>query len=311
MIDRPGVYADIPAAQYHADDLCPEPSLSCSVAELLLSRSPAHAKAAHPRLRSEGPEEDDGKFAMGSAVHELLLGDERIRELEFKDYKTQAARNARADAIANGMTPLLTHQLDEAVKIADRVRKQIDAHPELRGALAYPTEQTVIWREDGFWCRCRPDVTLPGYLRDLKLTGTAATPEGWASRHAFAMGYDFRAAWYLRGWEKATGEAARYQFIVIEDEEPYALAWFEAPESVLDAARRKVDAALAIWSRCLKLGIWPAYTTQLQWLEEPKWMEFQTEATLYRAMAFTGQQLDALEGPVDPPYVMQPEHFGV
>ena len=40
---------DIPPREYHADP-CPAPSLSRSIAKLLVERSPAHAYAAHPRL---------------------------------------------------------------------------------------------------------------------------------------------------------------------------------------------------------------------------------------------------------------------
>ena len=47
-ISEPGVYS-LPDDAYHADP-CPGPSLSSSVAKLMLDRSPLHAWHAHPRL---------------------------------------------------------------------------------------------------------------------------------------------------------------------------------------------------------------------------------------------------------------------
>ncbi|WP_242401117.1 hypothetical protein [Acetobacter okinawensis] len=51
IITTPGIY-DLPEAQYHADP-CPTPSLSNSVARILLDESPMHAHFSHPRLNPE------------------------------------------------------------------------------------------------------------------------------------------------------------------------------------------------------------------------------------------------------------------
>ena len=46
MIGKAGIYT-LSAEAYHADP-CPEPSLSASIANVLLQRSPAHARIQHP-----------------------------------------------------------------------------------------------------------------------------------------------------------------------------------------------------------------------------------------------------------------------
>jgi hypothetical protein len=48
-ISRPGIYLDVAANDYHADP-CPAPSFTQSIAKVLLEKSPAHARLAHPRL---------------------------------------------------------------------------------------------------------------------------------------------------------------------------------------------------------------------------------------------------------------------
>ena len=57
-VTEPGIYADFPVADYFADPT-PEPSLTQTLAKLLLERAPIHAKYAHPRLTPVVPDEDD------------------------------------------------------------------------------------------------------------------------------------------------------------------------------------------------------------------------------------------------------------
>src|SRR5690348_15257594 len=74
-----GLHYNISANDYHADP-CPEPSLTQSIAKLIL-RSPAHARVAHPRLNPDQPERDGRRYDVGNIAHRLLLG--RGRELEI------------------------------------------------------------------------------------------------------------------------------------------------------------------------------------------------------------------------------------
>ena len=285
---KPGLYPDVSSADYHADP-CPDGSLSCSWIDVLLERTPAHVKANHPRLRSTEPEPEEWKFNLGTAVHELLLlGDEAIFLVEAKDYKTNAAKEARDAALATGKLPLLGHQFDRADAIVAAIREQFDEHPLLRGVLASPDAQrevTAIWQDEqhgGVWCRSRPDLALPRMIMDLKVTGVAATPEAWGSSHAWKMGYARRAVWYRRGWRILTGVMPAYRFVVIEDAPPYAVSVFECAPEALDLATKEVMQALSIWQRCMEGGIWPGYSTDLQWIVPPTWAQYRTEEVLAR-----------------------------
>ena len=70
---KSGIHQGIPSATYHAD--CADtPSLSSSIAKLLLERPPYWAWAAHPKLNPEWkPAEPKAAFDIGSAAHALLL----------------------------------------------------------------------------------------------------------------------------------------------------------------------------------------------------------------------------------------------
>ena len=48
-IDASGNFDTVTHAQYHTDP-CAHPSLSCSIAKLLIGRTPAHAHRMHARF---------------------------------------------------------------------------------------------------------------------------------------------------------------------------------------------------------------------------------------------------------------------
>ena len=68
-----GIHHDITAADYHSD-CCDEPSLSSSIAGLLIDQTPKHAWTAHPRLNPNFKPESSPAMNLGSVAHELLLG---------------------------------------------------------------------------------------------------------------------------------------------------------------------------------------------------------------------------------------------
>ncbi|MBW4971899.1 hypothetical protein KZY98_15680, partial [Croceibacter atlanticus] len=63
----PGTY-DLPAEVYHADQMCAVPTLSSSLARLMLARSPRHAWHASPRLNPDHQSDDRKTFDIGRAA---------------------------------------------------------------------------------------------------------------------------------------------------------------------------------------------------------------------------------------------------
>ena len=153
MITAPGIY-DIPAAEYHADP-CVEPSLSASVANVLLQKSPAHARLAQPRLYPGYEPEESDRFDLGTAAHALLLerDDSNIVWVAHNDWRTAAARTARIDARAQGKLPILSRYqgvLDQMVMLA---RQAVNDSP-LAGIFERgKPERTLCWQDEGIWCR--------------------------------------------------------------------------------------------------------------------------------------------------------------
>ena len=157
-IDRPGIY-ELTMAEYLADPVGPAPSLSASIAHLLISRSPAHARRQHPRLSPDFVPEESDAFDLGTAAHAYVLeGGFNLEIIDALDWRTQAARAARDAARAAGKTPVLAHRFVLVQAMAEAAREQLARHAARPIPLTNgQAERTLVWQEEGVWCRARLD----------------------------------------------------------------------------------------------------------------------------------------------------------
>lgn len=275
-ITKPGVYA-VSAADYHADTLCAVPTLSASIAHVLLDQSPLHAWWSHPRLNPAYEPDEDERFDIGTACHAYLLeGESGFVIVDAPDWRTKDARAQRDAARAEGKVPLLTDRWADVQAMAKAARRQLAEYEEqpipLTGGKA---EQTLVWEEEGIWCRARLDWLHDGhrFVDDLKTAGGSAQPDAWTRGPLFANGGDLQAAFYLRGIKAVFGVEATFRFVVVETAKPFALSVIGLAPSALDLAERKVTAALAAWRYCLEANRWPGYPTCTAYAEAPGWEE--------------------------------------
>jgi hypothetical protein len=271
-----GIHDGFPAAAYHADSFdLNTPSLSSSTINTLLTMSPAHARANHPRLNPDYQPKVEDKFDLGTACHSMLLEGISIVEVcDFPDWRTKAAKEARDLARMHGRVPLLTDQYASVLGMYEAVAAQIaqldvDPIPLTAGK----PEQTMVWEEQGVLCRARidwlhDDLTA---IDDLKTTSRSAHPESW-TRTMFGIGCDVQAAFYLRGLKALQAEPV-WRWLVVETSPPYALSVVSPGPAVLELANMKIDAALATWKQCLETDVWPAYPRQVCYAELPAWEE--------------------------------------
>ena len=270
---KPGIHA-IEAASYHADP-CPEPSLSSGVARLML-RSPMHARHAHPRLN---PNHEQRKttdaMVKGTVFHKLLLGEgAEIEVLDFGDYKTKAAQEAKSAAYANGKTPMLRHVFDDVHDGAMEALSQMKTRADCAQFFAEGrSEAALIWREGDAWCRAMVD-RLPSDARaplfDLKATGGSAAPDEWQKN--LIKTYAFQAAFYLRGARALGLRPPEMRFVVIECDAPNAVSVQAAGPSLMALADAQVNRAIEAWKRCMATGAWPGYADMTAYVDAPPWM---------------------------------------
>lgn len=272
-------FHDISERDYHADP-APAPSLSSSIARVLLEQTPRHAYLAHPKLNPQfdaGDSEPSRKAEIGTAAHKALTGKgAEIVIIDAEDYRAKAAKDARAAAYKAGKAPILKPDIDAAERIHRAVRMRLDAIPECQGALHIGKgEQVMLWQDTGdIWCRAMMDWwqedTLTVY--DIKTTAGGLTDRDIANR--IAGGWDVQAGLYIRGLTRLMPEQAgrfRWRWIVVEQDDPHEVRVIEADRMTLEMGDRKAAAAIAKWSECIVTGEWPGYPAQIATVEYPQW----------------------------------------
>lgn len=278
----PGVH-DISAERYHADLLRPVPTLSSTLARLVLNRSPLHAWTAHPRLNPDWESNDRKTFDIGRAAHRAVLG----KGGDYLSYpaellasngvaSTKEAKAWAEDVRANGGTPLKSDEVDQIGAMADAVRRRLAAmniHFD-----PARSEMSALAEIGGVWCRAMidnapADPRLPLY--DLKSTEDAS-PEA-CIRSVVNYGYDVQTAHYLAVWQAATGERRKMRFVFVEKTAPFEVSVVELHSADNDdadwmlTAHSKAGEARRIWCECLAADQWPGYPARVAVIGAPAW----------------------------------------
>lgn len=278
---KPGVYFDLPEEAYHADP-ADAPSLSCSVARILIETTARRAQHAHPRLTSTPRERTPTRqMAEGTILHQLVLGTPAsFAVLPFSDYKTQAAQTERDEALAAGLLPVLEPRWPELQAIAAQTRESIAGYPELAPMLdpEARSEVTLIWEDvGGVLCRARVDRMLPGSrtpMFDLKFVSKVDPLTVW-DRRFVTDAYDLRTGFYRRGHQALFGHEVPYTFVVCEIEPPCDVLPLQATPQMLDLGESKAATAVDLWGACIRSGRWNGYARRVHHIAPPGWAEMQ------------------------------------
>jgi PDDEXK-like domain of unknown function (DUF3799) len=283
----PGIHYDVPAAAYHADP-CEKPSLSSSIAKVILEKTPKHAWIAHPRLNPDFKPPAAPKFNLGSVVHELMLGKGLGFDIVLADdYRTKAAQASRQKILDNGQIPVLGAQAYQAETIADFA---IDILNEMGIHLAdNRNEAVLIWDMHGLPCRAMVDSIdeKTNNIYDIKTTA-GGLPDYALMRTIVNFGYDLSAAFYIKGMTALFPELAGrfvFKWIFVETEEPYEIRVIEADATTLHFGDRKAHGAFEKWRVCMANNEWPGWPRVVTKSVYPAWAE---SAWLEREMEEAG-----------------------
>lgn len=259
---------------YHADRIGERPTLSASIAQTLISRSPLHAWQQHPRLGGIGKAATKAMDA-GTVIHKLVLGAGRdLFAIDAPDFRTKAAQTARDEARARGDVPILAHDLDEARTAADAIRARFADRGILFDGAA---EVAIAWTEDTpsgpVECRCMMDHLREdaGAIYDLK-TARDASPDA-AMRSMISNGYDIQYTAYCRALSQLRPDLVGridMLFLYAELDPPYAVMVGRPAGTLEELGTRRWERAVRSWGQCLAANQWPGYEGVSE-LHAPMW----------------------------------------
>lgn len=275
---------EIEAADYHADP-CPEPALSNSLLKPLLALSPRHAWQESRRLNPHFEPDERARFDLGSTVHMLAFEKGRsLQIIDFLDFRSSAAKQARDTARLVGKTPILIEQYERAQMIVTALRDQIKDFPGAEEALDLTRGQTEIglfWEDEaGCWGRNLIDRLLTDApmwtVFDLKTIARSARPDDPSLGTYFVdMGYDTQAAIQERGLIRVFPELAgrlQFLFIFVEIDPPYMISVGAPDAETMTIAREKVARGFELWAQCLHTRQFPGYPRKVMPLRSPEWL---------------------------------------
>lgn len=296
----PGLYPDIPHADYIADPVIGG-SLSSTGARKLLASTPEKFRywADHPPTPSATLQ---AAFDVGTAAHREVLGDgpdivvvEGTGKKGPEVWDTDAARARVEEVRANGCVPV---KPSTAVQVRD-MAAALRGHSAARRALAPggQVELTGVWVDTatGVACRLRADTVHTTGSRPLLVeykTCDDASPAA-AEKSMIRYGYHRQLGWHGAGLRQLLDVPAVGVLIVWQEKDPpYAVHVTQPPEIAMLAAERVNRAALEVYAACSASGVWPGYNgdqgdaapTVLGW---PAWADYDDDDTLTRAAAWT------------------------
>lgn len=257
------IVPDLDEAAYHA-----HPALSSSGAKLLDRTCPAVFRHEQDHRRPE-----KRVFDFGHLAHRLILGvGATIRVLDFSDYRSKAAQQARDAAYAAGEVPVLRAELLQASRMARAIRRHPIASRLFAEGVA---EQSVFWVDDtwGVERRARFDwlTTINGrvVIVDYK-TSTTADPEQLGRKFA-DLRYQMQDDFYREAAVAVGIDDPGFLFVVQMKEPPYLVTVVELDALAKRDGHTRNQRALDTYTRCLETGEWPAYTTGIELIGLPAW----------------------------------------
>lgn len=264
MITDPGLYSDVPEADYHSGAATSFDSLSCSDCKVL-------ARPGGPALwhwQQDHPEPSKRVFDIGSAAHAAILGTGPDIVCVPGEWRTKAVKEEVEQWRQKGVLPL--H--DKDYKAVFGMVGAVTRHPVASTLLdSCPHREASAYRDadDSLYLRCRFDAIGPDGIVDLK-TVQSAEP-GQFIRKAVDLGWHQQAAWY-RDMAQALGVTdGPFRFIAVEKAPPHLVSIIELDEATEQLGREANARAIDTWQQCRTLDEWPGYPSQIITITAPPW----------------------------------------
>ena len=275
-----GLVHDLPNSEYHRG-----PGLSNSGLKWL-SKSPWHYHALNHLPRPEWmAADDDDEDTATTLFAGTLCHCATLEPFEFdKRYVVGPAINKNTKdwkefVKANAPRQVITARQHAVAHAQAAVLKSVPAVAEILDGGECELSGYWIDQATGVLCRCRPDCANRTFgtpeapaamLLDLKTTGDASK---FAVRNTIAkFGYHRQAEWYTRGFAQAARmPVAGFIFAFIEQKYPFGCSVFELDPEAYEVARRENRELLELYAHCERMGEWPGYSQDIEYVSLPRW----------------------------------------
>ncbi len=267
MKPEPGIYRDMPSAEYHALD-------AASASRL----NKLHRSAAHCRYSIDHPEQTPA-MAFGSMLHSLVLEPEaaavQYAVAPACDRRTTVGKATWAEFCTANVRKTVVDG-DEYFRACD-MANAIQNHPAARALLdaRTDTELSAVWRcrDTGVLCKLRTDGVCNldgiGLALDLKTTEDASP---WTfERTIFNYRYHVQGAHYLNGLAANGIQCESFVLIAVEKHPPYGVAVYRLRDDVLAVGGDEVAGLLKTYGKCEASGAWPCYSHHVKEIGIPAW----------------------------------------
>lgn len=221
-------------ASLRAEGATELPRISPYIAKILLSKTPAHAYAAHRILGGKRKSKPSTAMKLGTAtdfaVQRLLAGD------VFK-----------------------SHDTSPKTRMARAVLEALDQHGAGPGA-GRLVQHRMEWEADGgILCSSVADLIVPSTaIFDVKTGRDLSGPA--IVRQCERLAYDVQMAAYAEGWSTLNGNRKLPVILIyVESSYPYRTRWVNVSPRSLGIGSILWRQACMQWKDCLRSGQWPGW----------------------------------------------------
>lgn len=192
-----------------------------SYAKILLSKSPAHARASIDNPRKSTP-----ALEMGSYVDWLVFG----------GTEPDATPKTKKDA-----EPIARAALERVAKIGP-----------------WHGQRTLNWTADGgVLCSGTPDLVMDDYSEIIDLKTAADLSDNGLTRAIELFGYDLQLAAYSEAIGVLHGKSPVLKLLFVEKSSPYETRMLTLDARYVGQGTAAWRKACAIWKDCHETGVWP------------------------------------------------------
>lgn len=249
-----GIFYDMPASEYFSSK-----ALGSTSIKTLGDPELSLADVWHEMHTDEHKPEYD----MGTLGHALILEgslDHLVERIDADNYRTKAAREARAAAYSAGKIPINDSEAETMLAPLDAIRDSVMNHP-IAGELltGHQPEVSVFWDQDRMPAKGRLDAYHPdkGLVVDLKLLRSARPND--VRKQISDLGYYIQARHYLNGMKAITGFEPDWLFVVVGKTEPYTVSVHRLHPDALLQAQSRINYGIARYKQATDTGEWPGY----------------------------------------------------